>query len=198
MKNTKKITGHTLPPLSGNAPKALLVLLHGYGGNGHYLFQALSSLRDQFPDVAIAIPDGPVQLEKDVYAWIKLSFPIQGEQLWKGAEGARPDLINYITAELDILGLKENQLILLGFSQGAIMALHTGLRLKTDPLGIIALSGFLAGEDNIGSIRSRPPVYLINGDMDTIVLPGKVDTTELALSKAGIEVHHTLIKGTGH
>lgn len=193
-----KITGDILLPSSGNPPKALLVLLHGYGGNGHRLFLPLSQLRTEFPDLAIAIPDGPVLLDKGAHAWIRLSFPIDEEELWKGAGKAGLELRNYIITTLDAVGLKEDQLILLGFSQGAIMAMHLGLRMNNTAMAVIALSGFLVGEEHLGSLTSRPPVYLINGDMDKIVLPGKVNTTKEALNKAGINVYHTLINGLGH
>jgi phospholipase/carboxylesterase len=198
MKNTKTIIGYTKMPLSGKKPRGLLVLLHGYGGNGHHLFRALSSLREQFPDFAIALPDGPIELNINVHAWIKLSFPIVEEQLWNGAVETAPLLEGYITKELQNLGLKENQLILLGFSQGSIMSLHVGLRLKSAPMAIIALSGFLVGAEKLGSITSRPPVYLINGDIDTVVMPSEVIKTKQALENSGIEVHHKIIKRVGH
>jgi phospholipase/carboxylesterase len=197
MNTTTTISGKTFLPLSGNDARVLIVLLHGYGGNAAGLFRALAPLRTEFPDFAFAIPNGPFPINESTYAWIKLQFPIIMEQVWEGAVLAAPALNNYIDPELSILTLTPDQLILTGFSQGAIMALHIGLLRKIAPLGIIALAGFLAGEKHLCEAISKPPVYIISGYDDAVASPAITTATSLALHDHGIDVHQTLVKGLG-
>lgn len=192
------ISGGSFLPLSGKPAKSLVVILHGYGGNGQSLFHTLAPVRSAYPDLAFAVPNGPFLLNEDSFAWIRLSVPILPKQLWDGAVLVTPLLDDYINKELKLLGLNNNQLILIGFSQGAIMALHIGLRRETAPSAVIALSGYSVGQHYLNEIISIPPVYLISGVQDTIVTPSFVAETGKALADHGINVHTTMIVGLGH
>ncbi len=196
--NTTILSGKTFLPLSGNEARGLVVLLHGYAGNATGLFRALAPLREQFTDLAFAVPNGPFRLADNSFAWIKLTFPINAEQVWNGAVLAAPILNNYTDQELRALNLTGDQLILMGFSQGAIISMHIGLRRKTAPLSVIALAGFLAGEQHLDEITSRPPVYLISGGADMVVTPEMIASTAKALAGHGVEVHTSLVEGLGH
>lgn len=198
MKLTPEISGHTFLPSSGNQPGGLVVLLHGYGGTGMGLYQSLSRLRTEYPELAFAVPNGPFTLFDNAFAWIRLAFPIVEEELWNGAVAAAPLLNEYIDHELALLGLNDQQLMLIGFSQGSIMALHIGLRRKTAPLAIVALSGFLVGPQHLNEISAKPPVYLIGGDADEVVTPAVIYASRKALLDYGVEVKTTLIDGLGH
>jgi phospholipase/carboxylesterase len=193
-----KITGQIILPASGKQPKALVVLLHGYGGNGINMFYMLSDIQKMCPDVAIAIPDGPFILGMEAFAWVKLTFPIRLEQVWEGADSIAKDMDEFYSHELGKLGLHEKDLMLIGFSQGGIMALHTGLRRKEAPVGIISISGFLVGERHLGEITSRPPVYLIGGERDMVVTPDEIARSESELIVAGVSVEKKIIPGLAH
>lgn len=198
MKTTAEISGHTILPLSGKPAKGLIVLLHGYGGTGSGLYRSLASLRAHYPEMAFAVPDGPFLLYENSFAWIRLTFPIDPQALWEGVTLVAPQLNEYIDHELGLLELNNDHLILMGFSQGAIMALHIGLRRENAPWAVIAMAGFLVGEQHLEEIISKPPVYLISGDSDEVVTPAVVAASGRALMDHGIKVHQTLVNGLGH
>ena len=67
-------------------------------------------------------------------------------------------------------GLDESKTVLVGFSQGTMMALHVGLRRAKQLAGIVGFSGMLAAPDALGAeIKSRPPVLLLHGDSDEML-----------------------------
>lgn len=193
-----KITGQTILPASGRQAKALVILLHGYGGNGIHMFYMLSDIQKACPDVAIAIPDGPFVVGMEAFAWVKLTFPIRLEKVWKGADSIAKNMDEFYSHELGKLGLQEKDLMLIGFSQGGIMALHTGLRRKEAPVGVISISGFLIGEGHLGEITSRPPVYLISGERDMVVTPEEIARSENELIAAGVSVEKKIIPRLAH
>ncbi|MFO1125967.1 MAG: hypothetical protein U1E25_12315 [Methylocystis sp.] len=63
------------------------------------------------------------------------------EERWRGCVAARPTLDAFLDAELAKRGFDERALALVGFSQGTMMALHTGLRRKSAPRAILGYSG---------------------------------------------------------
>lgn len=198
MKEIIKISGKTYLPADGAPATGLLVLLHGYGGNGKGFYSSIQKITQQFPNLAIAVPDGPFKISNNGFAWIELSFPIEEEQLWNGAQKMTSGLNAYIKSELNTLGLDRSKLILAGFSQGTIMALHAGLRSEISPIAIIGMSGFLVGTGHILEKRNDTSVYLIGGDSDAIVPPSKIAETEVFLKSNGVNVQKDILNGLSH
>ncbi len=182
----------------GSKPKALVVLLHGYGGNGEDIFRIFQSLQQQFPTVAFAAPNGPFHLQGASYAWVKLSMPFSWQQLETGLPAAAPLLRTYIEDELRKLGLTYEHLILIGFSQGALLSLEVGLTSAVSPKAIIMLAGFFVTEASLHTSQVKPPVYLLAGDKDEVMNKEQAETTAAALSAKGINVQTFRFPGLGH
>jgi phospholipase/carboxylesterase len=87
--------------------------------------------------------------------------------------------------------------VLVGFSQGTVMALHAGLRRRA-LAGIVGYAGFLAGPDHLAEITARPPITLIHGDTDRIVPVQAMYATAAALKSAGLSVKTHVVPGLGH
>lgn len=84
-----------------------------------------------------------------------------------GAIAAAPAIDFFLTEELARLDLLDDRLLLIGFSQGTMMALHVGLRRERAVAGIIGYSGMLVAADRLAAdIRSSPPVLLVHGTAD--------------------------------
>ena len=116
-----------------------------------------------------------------------------------GARRAAPLLDAFIDAELERVGLSDDALALVGFSQGTIMALHVGLRRRNEMAGIVGFSGALAAPDKLNEeIKSRPPVLLIHGTHDEVVPAGATVQAEQALEAAGVTVATQLRPRLGH
>jgi phospholipase/carboxylesterase len=87
----------------------------------------------------------------------------------------------------------------MGFSQGAMTVLFTGLRRVTAPRAILAFSGALiAPETLLAEIANRSPVLLVHGEADDVVPAGRSRDAEAALRAAGVPVEASYIPRLGH
>lgn len=187
---------------SGKADSAM-VFLHGYGADAADLIGLADPLAEHLPNTVFVAPDAPERCAVNPggfqwfpIPWIDGSDPAEAE---KGMDSAIADLDAYLDTVLKDEGLVPERMILLGFSQGTMMALHVGLR-RGEPLaGIIGFSGrLLRAEALEDEIASRPPVLLLHGDQDDVVPPASMPEAAQALQQVGIDVYAHAMKGTAH
>ena len=94
--------------------------------------------------------------------------------------------------------------MLVGFSQGTMMALHVGLRRRVAPAAIVGLSGVLVGPEHLGEASARsakgepPPVLLVHGDQDDVIPVDALFMSGEELAKANIPSQWHLSIGTAH
>ncbi|WP_230770804.1 alpha/beta hydrolase [Sphingomonas sp. Leaf4] len=194
------LDGPRLIPLSGNKPNALVILIHGYGSNGDDLISLAAMIQPALPDAAFVAPNAPSMIPRMAAAhqWWPIETFSMAERA-AGAAAAAPGLDAFITAELEATGLKSDRLLLVGFSQGTMMALHVGLRREQPVAGIVGISGMLVAPDRLeADIRSRPPVLLIHGTEDDVVPFRSMDLAATALAAAGVTVETHVSPGLGH
>ena len=109
----------------------------------------------------------------------------------------RRAVVDFLDGELDRLGLRPERLVLAGFSQGGITALHVGLRHRAKLGGIVAYAGFLPGGEPVERLNGTP-VTLVHGEKDPVVpVFASVQTAE-ALKRAGVPVALHRLADTGH
>jgi phospholipase/carboxylesterase len=158
-----------IEPRGGRA-SGLVVLLHGYGANGDDLIALGDGWRRSLPDAAFVAPNAPQSIPS-MYGglqWFALTLRDPSEY-WRGVAAAQPALDRFLDAELARYRLTADRLVLVGFSQGTMMALHVGLRRAVAPAGIVAYSGLLAGPDHLAETKARPPVLLVHGEADDMI-----------------------------
>jgi phospholipase/carboxylesterase len=197
-----------LPALSGPA-RALVMLLHGYGADGDDLIEIASAWRQgapaAFADIAFAAPHAPdpCGMGGGGREWFPLTFR-DPHEMWRGVNAAAPALDRVIDLELARLNLPHDRLVLVGFSQGTMMALHVGLRRQPGPAAILGYSGLLVGptgqppESMAHEIRTRPPVFLIHGDADEVVPPTALFMSTKGLAALDVPVQWHLGSGLAH
>ncbi|WP_277961074.1 alpha/beta fold hydrolase [Pseudomonas sp. RIT-To-2] len=118
--------------------KPLVIFLHGYGSNESDLF----GLRDQLPEGYTYLSvRAPQTLEEGSYQW----FHKQGDGAYDGVTtelaSSRQTLHDFIDKAIDKYHTKPSKVVLVGFSQGAIMSYELGLREPQSVKGIAVLSG---------------------------------------------------------
>lgn len=184
------LTGPEQPPLSGNPAKQIVLFLHGVGSNSDDLFSLAPLVAELFPDAYIAAPNAPFAFDMAPYGyqWFSLrdySLPA----MHAGVQTAAPHLNAYIDHLLAKTGLPIGKLGVIGFSQGTMTALYT-LPRRSEPCGaVVGFSGALLGAEVLPSeIKSKPPVCLIHGEMDTVVPFAALALAENALKAAGFPV----------
>ncbi len=196
--SSPELNGPRLAPVSGTA-RMLIVLLHGYGADGNDLIGLGRAWQSRFPDAAFAAPDAPERAPGSPgYQWFALTN-LNPEETERGVEAAAPALDAFIDAELKAQNVAPENLALLGFSQGAMMALHVGLRRKVPPVSILSYSGLLAGRAPMPAPGGvYPPVFLSHGDSDQVVPPQMLFLAAGALMQIGAEIDWHLARETGH
>lgn len=151
-------------PAGERAGRPLLVLLHGYGSEEGDLFGLLPYLPDEFVVAAVRAPLVP-PFPTPGYSW----FPIEG------LYGRDPELTT-VAAErfLEWLDVATDAEVvgLLGFSQGAVIALQA-LRLRPQRFGFaVALAGYAAPAPlptDAELAEVRPPVFWGRGSRDEVI-----------------------------
>ena len=193
------LTGPSLAPRSGGAPRQAVVLLHGYGSDGADLIGLAPYWQDALPNALFVAPNAPERCPGSPgYQWFAINYAAR-EVSWASAAQARETLVQYLRELWAETGIKPENTLLAGFSQGAMVALHAGLSLPETLMGIVAIAGAFRpppgfGEESLG----KPPVCLVHGDRDTVVEPRLSAEAASVLRAAGIEVHYHVSRGAGH
>jgi phospholipase/carboxylesterase len=189
-----------LPPASGDLPKQLVVLLHGYGADGADLIDLGRAFAPVLPDALFVAPNAPEPCGTGPYGfqW----FPLDVERIGASLDGvpdAAPVVRSYLAELWQQTGLRPADTFLVGFSQGAMVALHVGLSMPEPLRGIVAFSGALIPPDGLEQGQwPKPPVALAHGDLDSIVDPGQSRTAAGTLAGLGYDVSYHRSPATGH
>jgi phospholipase/carboxylesterase len=195
----RPLDGPRLKPKSGTA-RSLIVFLHGYGADGNDLIDLGQSWSDLLPDAAFVSPHAPEPCGMAPVGrqWWPLTMRDPSER-WRGCQQAGPDLEAFLEQELVRTGVPPNRLALVGFSQGAMMALHVGLRRAVMPGAIVAYSGHLVGPEHLkADAKGKPPILLVHGDRDEIIPVDALFDAMEHLGKAEIPCQWHLSVGTAH
>jgi phospholipase/carboxylesterase len=194
-----ELDGPRWGPASKAAPAQLVVLCHGLGADGHDLIDLAPTWGHALPDGAFVSVDAPFAHDSGF-----------GRQWWSVADRSPPVveagvrraaefLDQFIDAELRRLGLPADGYALMGFSQGAMTALFTGLRRASAPRAILAFSGALIAPESLASeLANHPPVLLVHGEADDVVPAQRSRDAEAALRAANVPVEAVYVPRLGH
>jgi phospholipase/carboxylesterase len=194
-----ELDGPRWGPASKATPKQLVVLCHGVGADGHDLIDLAPTWSHALPDALFVSVDAPFPHDSGF-----------GRQWWSvadrtpsvmaaGVRHAAGFLDAFIDAELARLGLPRDAYALMGFSQGAMTVLFTGLRRTVAPCAILAFSGALISPETLAEqLANRAPVLLVHGEADDVVPASRSHDAEQALRAAGVPVEAVYVPRLGH
>ena len=182
---------------------SLVVFLHGYGADGADLLGLAHALAPHLPGAAFVAPDAP---ERCVgggfgYQWFPIPWLDGSPQAAAdaGMASSVKDLNGFLDARLTEEGLTPDRMVLIGFSQGAMMSLHVAPRRDKAVAGVVAISGRLLRPETLAAeALVKPPVLLIHGDQDAVVPFTDMATAGDALVAAGFPTYGHVMQGTGH
>jgi len=173
--------------------QAAMLMVHGRGASAGDILTFV----DQFNQAGFAY-FAPQAAENTWYP-NRFLVPLENNEPWLSSALA---FVGDVLAEIIKAGIPPERVMLLGFSQGACLALEFGARNAQRYAGIVGLSGALIGPDNTprdykGSLAGTP-VFLGCSDVDFHVPKERVDQTAEVLRKLGGEVTERLYPNLDH
>ena len=173
--------------------RLVVVLVHGRGASAGAIF----TLADQFevPDVAYVAP------EAADHTWYPYSFLAPMEQNEPKLSSAL-HLLEGVVNDVMRRGIPSTRIALVGFSQGACLALEFAARHAQRYAAIAGLSGGLVGppgtpRDYAGTL-AQTPVFLGCSDVDAHVPAERVHESAIAFTRLGAVVDERIYPGMGH
>jgi predicted esterase len=183
------------PVLLGNTrdPTAMVLMLHGLGDSAQGWAGMMPDIAAQYKHIIFVLPTAAVQpvslndgrASTSWYNIEKNPHPDGPEDVLGMRRSAQytDRLVNEYAEKYNV---PQGRVVYAGFSQGACMALFTGLTTSRGrPAGIAALSGYLCGRGHvIANLKHKDvPVFVGHGTEDTVI-PVLVSTMSRQLLQA--------------
>ena len=155
-----------------STPQHLVLLFHGVGSNAQDLVPLGEALAPHLPDAAMVSVQAPDAAGRG-WQWFSVQGVTEADRPARVA-AAMPGFMQAVQRWQVATALTPAQTTLIGFSQGAIMALESTQLDSPLAARVVALSGRFAQPPRIahGSVRT----HLIHGDADAVMpVRGAVD-----------------------
>jgi phospholipase/carboxylesterase len=186
-------------------PNYLVIFLHGYGANGENLLDLAHEFKAVLPQAHFISPNAIEAWEGGFphsYQWFSLSTGVERKALTEIAADiieANKILQKFIDEQLKRFNLTKKNLFIVGFSQGAMMAIYQGLRASENIAGVISFSGRVILPEMVGEkIHSKPRVCLIHGKQDSVLPFSYFLEAEKILKEQQVPFESLAINGLDH
>ena len=186
--------------------KYSVIWLHGLGADGHDFESIAHELHlNAESGIHFIFPNAPVQPitingGMKMRAWYDvLETPLERKVDITGIYQSAKLIARLIEQEMD-KGISSEHILLAGFSQGGVIALHTGLKCPHKLAGIIALSTYLPTIEQLKTERSSTnnatPIFMGHGILDSVVAieSGKAAFNALHALEYNVEWHDYLME----
>ena len=190
----------SIPPLSKNKPRQVVVLCHGYGGDGRDISILATNWQRFLPDAVFLCPNAPeiCAVNAQGYQWFDLSSDKE-EVILEKSLVAEVKLDTFLDQVLDNFQLGTTNLALVGFSQGCMMSIQIALKKKEQINCLIGYSGKVINQKHLSdNINSKPKIFLMHGTNDIIVSPTHLLEAKEYLAKHGLKIKIKLFKDCEH
>ena len=189
-----------IEPEKGNDIKNIVLLLHGYGGDGNDISMLTLNWKRHLPSTIFICPNGHEQcaINPSGYQWFDLRYDDPNYILdeFLKAEKKLSQFLDEIKNEYKI---DNNKIILCGFSQGCMMSINVGLTSEKAFNCIVGFSGKIINLDNLKNRRKNfTDTLLIHGDQDDIVSPTHLLEAKDFFLREKVKIETHLIENCGH
>ena len=181
-------------------PNSLIFLLHGIGADALDLIPLAKHWsaflkKTKFYSLHATFP---YKLAPFGRQWFDLEDRDQ-TRILKEIELVKPMILTFIKQKLEDYNLQYKDLILVGFSQGTMVALNLTLTMKEEVRGVLGYSGgLILTKSGKIKITSKPNICLIHGQDDEVVPKKMMETTEIILKDNNIDADTHLIENLSH
>ena len=190
----------SVSPLSKKEPRQAIILCHGYGGDGKDISSLAINWRRFLPDAIFLCPNAPeiCAINPQGYQWFDLDSEKE-EIILEKSLVAEEKLSKFIDQVIDNFQLEPTNLALVGFSQGCMISIQVGLKKKEQVSCLVGYSGKVINQKHLSNnINSKPKIFLMHGENDTIVAPTHLLEAKEYLKKYNFNVKTKLFKNCEH
>jgi len=160
-------------------PLYSVIWLHGLGADGHNFESIVPELTlNHAEQINFIFPNAPIQAVTinggmRMPSWYDiLDASLDREVAIEDIYISSAQIEQLIQREID-KGIKAENILLAGFSQGGVIALHIGLRYPQKLAGIMALSTYLPTTEQLkterAAVNNGTPIFMAHGTMDPVV-----------------------------
>lgn len=178
------------------AAKSTIIWLHGLGADGHDFEPIVPELN--LPDdagIRFIFPHAPIREVTinngaEMRAWY--DFVPHSETAGTNDIAVSSDQLRQFIEREESRGIPSENIILAGFSQGGVIALHTGIRHEKRLAGIMALStylhDFVGAEQEMNDANLAIPILMAHGTHDSAIPIMRAATSRENLIRLGYDV----------
>lgn len=156
-----------------------LIWMHGLGADGHDFEGIVPALKlPKNHGIHFVFPNAPVQAVTinggmKMPSWYDiLEMSLERKVDIDGIYQSAATIVRFIEKEI-AAGIPAENIALAGFSQGGVIALHTGLRFPQKLAGILALSTYLPTVEQLKTEKApanqSTPILMVHGTHDPVV-----------------------------
>tara|TARA_B110000438_G_scaffold244396_1_gene244858 strand:- start:616 stop:1272 length:657 start_codon:yes stop_codon:yes gene_type:complete len=190
----------SINPLSKKNPKQIVILCHGYGGDGKDISTLAINWQRFLPDTIFLCPNAPeiCSISPLGYQWFDLASEKEEIILDKSLI-AEEKLNIFLDEALNNFNLEPKNVGLVGFSQGCMIGIQVGLKNKKGINCFIGYSGKIINKKHLSeNIKSKPKIFLMHGSNDTIVSPTYLLEAKEHLNNLGLKIKTKIFKDCEH
>jgi phospholipase/carboxylesterase len=184
---------------TGDQPTHSIIWLHGLGSDGNDFVPIVEKLNLQSDlHTRFVFPHAPLQpVSINNGAVMRAWYDIPGQNLNSNEDAAgikiSQSAVEKLISREKQIGIKSENIVLAGFSQGGAIALHTGLRYPDKLAGILVLSSYLPLADMLVTeahqSNSSAPIFMAHGHKDTVISPDLAISSKQKLLELGYGVN---------
>ena len=178
----------------------VIILLHGYGGDGKDISALSLNWKRFLPNTIFLCPDGHEKclINPNGYQWFDLSND-DPEYILNESLKAEKILNNYIKIIKKELNVKNSQICLSGFSQGCMMSINLGLTSNQSYNCVVGFSGKIINQKDLQKRKKAlTNILLIHGDSDQVVSPNFMLEAKDFFIRNNVEIETHLIRNCDH
>ena len=178
----------------------VVVLLHGYGGDGKDISMLALNWKRHMPNTIFICPNGheSCSINPLGYQWFDLTKD-DPKYILEESLKAEEKINKFLEEVKEEYNLQNNQIILSGFSQGCMMSINIGLTGNEAFNCIVGFSGKIINTENLKARKKNSThTLLIHGDQDDVVSPTHLLEAKDFLLRENVDIETHLIKNCSH
>ena len=180
--------------------KNIIILLHGYGGDGKDISMLSLNWKRHLPNTIFICPNGhePCQINPTGYQWFDLTKE-DPDYILEQSIKAEKKLAQFVDEVKNKYKLKNDKICLSGFSQGCMMSINLGLTSDQKFSCIVGFSGKIINQEDLKLRKKNTTnILLIHGDSDQVVSPNFLLEAKDFFIRNNVEIKTHLIKNCDH